>query len=189
MPQPPIALRRRDAARAGLTAAALRTGVAEATWERVARGLYAPVERPPVPWLTLLEVQRFAPRVVFCLETALRFHDVTDVHPHAVWISIARGSRRPAIRWVRTEVVTVATNLWELGVETREVEGGALRVTGVARTVVDAFRFRRRIGLDIALAALRQARERKLVTPAELLTMARPFRLERTLIPYLQAVG
>ena len=184
-----VALRRRDATVSGVPVSRLVAGVAEGRWERLARGLYVPVDRPPIPWLTLHEVQRYAPRAIFCLETALQFHGLSDVHPHAVWLSLPRGSRPPAIRWVAIELVTVAPSLWELGADVHDVDGGSLRITSVARTVVDAFRFRRRVGLDVALQALREARARKLVTPAEVIAMARPFHQERVVLPYLQAIG
>jgi predicted transcriptional regulator of viral defense system len=182
------AVRRRDAASVGIDARALTAKVAEGDWERLGRGIYAPTDRGDIPWHALHEVQRYAPRVVFCLETALAFHDLTDVRPRAVWIALARGMRRPAIRWVRIEVVTVAANLWELGVAAYPTEAGDLRVTNVARTIVDCFRFRRRLGLEIALGALREARASDRVSPGELLSMARLFRQERIMLPYVEAV-
>lgn len=190
-PTPPAlaAVRRRDAPQVGLAPHDLAVRVAAGTWERLARGLYAPVERGDTPWLSLHEVQGYAPQVVFCLESALAFHDLSDVRPQAVWLCLARGMRRPKIAWVATEVVTVAPDLWQVGVESYETEAGILRVTNVARTLVDCFRFRRRVGLETALQALREARSRGLVSPAEVLRVARLFRQERTMLPYVEALG
>ncbi len=183
------ALRRRDAATAGIAPHEFATRLAAGTWERLARGLYARIDRADTPWVALHEVQRYAPRAIFCLETALTFHELADVRPRAVWICLARGMRRPKIPWVTTELVSVSPQLWELGVESHETEAGILRVTNVARTVVDCFRFRRRIGLETAIQSLRDARAHARVSPGELLGMARLFRQERTMLPYVEAVG
>jgi predicted transcriptional regulator of viral defense system len=183
------ALRSRDLVRAGLTRIGLSRMVASGRLLRVARGLYAAPEYQPGEHQALVAVAKRAPNVIFCLLTALRFHDLTTQAPHEVWIAIGNKKHPPRLDYPPVRAVRYSADSLAVGVEQHKVEGTAIRVTSVAKTVADCFKFRNKIGLDVALEALREARRSKKASGDELWRYARVNRVANIMRPYLEAVA
>lgn len=156
--------------------------------ERLARGLYRLTELPPLSDPDLVTVALKIPDGVICLVSALAFHELTTEIPHAVDVALEKGSRRPRLEHPPLRVFWFSGPAWHQGVETYRIDGIRVRITNPAKTVADIFKFRRRLGLDIALEALRQYRERAFFDVGELLHYARICRVDEVLTPYLEAL-
>jgi predicted transcriptional regulator of viral defense system len=128
------------------------------------------------------------PRSVVCLISALRFHDIGTQLPGEVWIAVPRGTRVPRVSAPLIRVVNVSTAVFDLGIEEHRIEGQAVRVYGLARTIADCFRFRNKVGLDVALEALTDAWRSKRLKLDELNRIAKKLRVQRVMQPYLETV-
>lgn len=98
-----------------------------------------------------------APKAVVCLLSALSFHDIGTQFPHQVWIAVDRRSRAPALAWPRLRVLRFSGAALTEGIETHRIEGEQVRVYGVPKTLADVFKYRNKVGLDVALEALRES--------------------------------
>jgi predicted transcriptional regulator of viral defense system len=154
----------------------------------VTRGVYRLAELPEPSHPDLLVVARRVPQAVICLISALSFYDLTTQIPHEVHIALPRRTRYPRLDHPPLRVFLMTGAAYTEGIETHSIEGIPLRVYGPEKTVVDCFKFRNKIGIDVAVEALRLARERKRVTPRGLLRYARLCRVERVMRPYLEAL-
>jgi len=148
-------VRARDLAEADIPRAYLRRLCDRGVLEQIDRGLYRLADAPATELHSLVEVTKRVPHAIVCLLSALQIHELTTEAPHAVWILIDRHARMPKIAYPKLEVVRASGLAREHGVESRMVEGARMRITAPAKTVADCFRYRRRVGLDVALAALR----------------------------------
>lgn len=180
--------RSRELETAGVARAQLSRLVAGGDLVRVARGLYALPSRQPASDEALVVVARRAPQTIFCLLTALRFHGLTTQAPFEVWIAIGHKDRAPRFDWPPLRVFRFSGTSLVAGVEDRQVDGIPIRVTGVARTVVDCFKFRNKIGLDVAIEALREARRSKQTSMDTLWHYAQICRVGKVMRPYLDAL-
>ena len=156
--------------------------------ERVGRGLYRLPNSPITEQHSLAQVARRVPRSVVCLLSALVFHNIGTQNPFEVWIAVPRGSRRPTLSAPPIRVTTLSGIGYSEGLEEHLIEGVAVRVYGVAKTVVDCFRFRNKIGIDVALEALRDSIRSKKTTINEIHQFAKSARLERVMRPYLEGL-
>lgn len=154
----------------------------------VTRGVYRLADLPEPSHPDLLVVARRVPQAVICLISALSFHGLTTQIPHEVQIALPRRTRYPRLDHPPLRVFLMTGGAYTEGIETHSIEGIPLRVYDPAKTVVDCFKFRNKIGIDVAVEALRLARERKHVTPRVLLQYARLCRVERVMHPYLEAL-
>lgn len=148
-------LRARDLDAAGIPRAYLTRLVERNELEHVGRGLYRLPDAPVTELHALAEVAKRVPRATICLLSALQVHGLTTEAPHAVWIMIDTRARVPKLDTPALEVVRAHGKAREYGRETRTVEGVGVHVTTPAKTVADCFRYRRHVGLDVALEALR----------------------------------
>jgi predicted transcriptional regulator of viral defense system len=123
---------------------------------------------------------------VVCLSTALLFHNVGTQLPREVWLAVPRGTRVPSFASPPVRVTRIAPALLDLGVEEHRIEGGRVRVYSVVRTVVDCFRFRNKVGLDVALEALSEAWRSRRLDLTEVDRLARALRVDRVMRPYLE---
>lgn len=156
---------------------------------RLGRGLYAPASFAPSEHHTLAEVAKRVPRGIVCLLTALRFHAIGKQHPREVWLAVDRRAGVPRLDIAPVRVVRVSGAALTTGVDEHDVEGVTVRVTSPARTVVDCFRFRNRIGIDVAVEALRDYRRMRKSTVDELWRQADQLRMTRVMRPYWDAVA
>ena len=156
--------------------------------ERVGYGLYQSADGDFTEMQSILEVAARAPQGVLCLLSALQFHNLTTQTPFEIWLAIPRASHIPKIESVQTRVFRFAPKVYSSGVETREIEGVEVKVYSAAKTVADCFYYRREVGLDVAIEALRDAwRERK-ATINELYRFAEIRNVKNVMLPYLTAL-
>lgn len=182
-------LRSRDLQAAGIHRVELSRRVAEGELVRVARGLYAIPNHQYGENGTLIEVALRAPKVVFCLLTALRFHGITTQSPHDVWIAIGNKDHPPRLGYPQLRTTRFSPKALGAGVEVHRVDGVPLRVTSVAKTVADCFKFRNKVGLDVAMEALREARRARRATADDLWRFAEVDRVATVMRPYLEAIS
>jgi len=162
----------------------LRAGLVE----RRARGIYVATEHPLTAEHTLAQVAKRIPSAVFCLLTALRFHELTTQAPAEVWIALPQKARKPRLDYPRLRVARFSGPALSEGIETHRVENIDLRVYSAAKTVADCFKYRNKIGLDVAVEALRDFSHRRGNT-TELAHYARICRVTRVMQPYLDAIA
>jgi predicted transcriptional regulator of viral defense system len=180
--------RSRDLEREGISRSDLRRLTDEGLVERIGHGLY----KLPGVVLTekhsLAQASRLVPRGVVCLLSALRFHELTTQNPPDVWMAIRAKAWRPKPSALRIRLVHMSQPLLEQGVETHDVGGVDVRVTSPARTVADCFKFRNKIGIDVAVEALRDFTRRHRGGAHDLSRFARLCRVSRVMQPYLDSL-
>lgn len=123
-----------------------------------------------------------------CLLSALAFNGLTTQSPHEVWIAVAPKAWTPKALTSRLRVVRMSDPWLDDGVDVVEIDGTTVRITDPGRTVVDCFRFRNSVGLDIAIEALRECLSRRFATPAQIMDLARRRRVGTVLRPYVEAL-
>ena len=172
----------------GLPRVALTRLVRDGALVRLRRGLYALPDRLVSEHVLLAEVARMHARVIVCLLSALRFHGLTTQAPFDVWVAIPKSARVPKASYPPLRIVRFSGDALIEGVEQHMVDGVSVRITSVAKTVVDCFKFRNKIGLDVALEALREAWRAKRVTMDELWHFAAICRVANVMRPYLESL-
>lgn len=155
---------------------------------RVARGVYSLPDAPITEHQSLVDVCRRVPKGVICLLSALRFHELGSQAPHEVWLALPEAARSPSMDYPALRIVRLRDAAYSEGIETVMDEGAPIRVYGVAKTIADCFKFRHKIGLDVGLEALKDAWQRRLVSMDDLTHCARINRVERVMLPYLEAL-
>ncbi len=156
--------------------------------EKVGRGLYRLPEQIGSEHNSLVAISVKVPQAVFCLLTALQFHELTTQLPRDVWIAMPRGSHVPKIDYPPVRMVQSSGDAYSAGIELKELDQVELRVYGVAKTVADCFKHRNKIGPDVALEALRDAWTQKKATVDELWHYAQICRVEKVMRPYLETL-
>lgn len=177
-----------DAAAAGVHSAWLSRAVAEGTIERVARGRYRLAGREATEHHTLALVASRAPAAVVCLLSALQFHRIGTQTPAEVWIAVERRSARPHMSYPPLRIARFSGAAFTAGIEDHVIEGQEVRVYTLAKTVADCFKYRNRIGLDVALEALSDAWQQRRLSLADLNVYARIDRVQNVMQPYIEAV-
>jgi predicted transcriptional regulator of viral defense system len=181
-------LRARDAVAHGIHPEYLRRLHQRGELTRVSRGLYVLTEAAPTEHRTLIEVAQRVPKGVVCLLSALQFHGLTTQLPSEVWLALERGTRRPKERQLPLRVVFFSGPAFSCGVEEHRLEGVAVKVYTPAKTVADCFKYRHKIGLDVALEALRECWRQKRCTIDDLWRSARLCRVANVIRPYLESL-
>lgn len=181
--------RSRDMAGYGINRGQLQTAVAAGLVERTGRGLYMLPDSDNVTEKhTLAEVGQRIPKGVFCLLTALRFHELTTQNPPEVWVTLPPSAWRPRSDTVKIRIVHFSGAALQEGIESHEIEGTTIKVYNPAKTVADCFKFRHKIGLDIAMEGLREAWKARRVTMDQLVHYARICRVSHVMRPYLETL-
>ena len=156
--------------------------------EKAGRGIYRLPDNHSSEHESLITIATKAPQAVFCLLTALQFHELTTQLPREVWIAMPRGSHTPKIDYPPVKMVQFADEAYSEGIELVERDQVNLRVYSVAKTVADCFKHRNKIGLDVALEALKDARAKKMASADDLWRFAKICRVANVMRPYLEAV-
>lgn len=177
-----------DAARAGTHSQQLTRLVAEGVIERISRGRYLLADRPVTEHHALAVVAGAVPGGVICLLSALSFHGIGTQLPADVWVAVKRGTRPPALRQPPLRVVRFSGAAFADGVETHRIEGQAVRVYSVPKTLADLFKYRNRIGLDVVIEALREAWRDRRFTMEALDRAAWVCRVAHVMRPYLEGI-
>jgi len=154
---------------------------------RTGRGIYELADSKPTEHHSLAVVAKEIPKGVVCLLSALRFHELTTQQPSAVWVGIHVRSRSPRVSTTTYRLVRYSERTLTAGVEVHRLEGVQVRIFTAAKTVADCFKYRGRIGLDVALEALRDALKRKKATADQIERFARICRVSKVIRPYLEA--
>jgi predicted transcriptional regulator of viral defense system len=182
-------VRPRDVASLGISRTALARLVEGGVVERVARGLYVPTAAKVTEHHSLVESAKRVPKGIVCLLSALQFHGLTTQSPHEVWLAIDVKARKPASEWPPRRIVRFSGRALTFGVESHVIEGVDVRVTSKEKTVADCFKYRNKIGLDVALEALREYLRGKRRSIDALMRAAEACRVANVLRPYLEALA
>jgi predicted transcriptional regulator of viral defense system len=157
--------------------------------ERVARGLYGLPGAVLTEHHSLAEASRLIPNGVICLLTALRFHGLTTQNPFEVWMAIDAKAWRPKPPGLKLRLVHFSGPAFREGVEAHDVAGVQIRVYSAAKTVADCFKFRNKIGIDVAVEALKDFTRHHRGGANDLAHFARICRVSRVMQPYLDAIS
>lgn len=160
----------------------------EGVIERTGRGLYQWPDKDLGRHQSLAAISKLAPKGVVTLLSALNFHDMTTQNPHQIWLAIDRKSWRPEIAYPPVRFVTMSAETLRAGVETHSIDGVPVNVFSPAKTVVDCFKYRNKVGLDVALEALREGWRARKFTLDELLRYAEICRVKKVMQPYLESL-
>ncbi len=177
-----------ELAEAGIHRQALTRLVREGSIERIARGLYRRAAQPITENHGLVIAATAVPYGVICLLSALQYHGIGTHVPSEVWMALDRRAWRPKLDWPPLRIVRFSGDALTQGVEQHAIEGRPVKIYSVAKTVADCFKYRNKIGLDVALEALREAWHARHFTMDELDRFARICRVQRVMQPYLAAL-
>jgi predicted transcriptional regulator of viral defense system len=159
----------------------------EGLLEKSAVGLYTLPEAPVTENSSLVEIAKRLPHAVVCLISALSYHGITTQIPHEIWLTIPRGSWRPDVEYPPLNLTYVSGPAYSFGIQEHVINGVAVKIYTPAKTVVDCFKFRNKVGLDVAIEALREAWRSRKVTMDELVEAAGVDRVSKIMRPYLEA--
>lgn len=178
----------RDFAVAGVTAVTIARLVDGGELERIGRGLYRRAQKEETEHQSLIETSKAAPHGVICLLSALRFHGLTTQLPHAVWLMIDHKARAPKSAAQRLTIIRASGPSMSVGVTQHRLAGVAVPITTPAKAVADCFKYRGRVGVDVAIEALREGLKRRVFTVNKFLAMAAIDRVALVARPYLEAL-
>jgi predicted transcriptional regulator of viral defense system len=156
--------------------------------EKVGRGMYALPGAALSEHQTVVQAALRVPHGVVCLLSALRFHDLTTQSPFEIWMAIDVKARAPKEEIIPLRIVRFSGKALTAGVETHSIEGVKVRVYNPAKTVADCFKYRNKIGLDVAIEALRDCWRKKAATSDEIWHYAKVCRVSRVIRPYLESL-
>ena len=173
----------------GIARVVLSRLTASGQLERVGRGVYRLPGVHGSEHESLATIAVKVPQAVFCLLTALQIHELTTQLPRQVWIAMPQGSHAPKMDYPPVKMVQFSGEAYAAGVEVVPVNQVALRVYGVAKTVADCFKHRNKIGLDVAIEALKDALAQRKATADELWRFAKICRVANVMRPYLEVLA
>jgi len=180
-------IRANELAKFGASGAVLQQLLATGQLNRVTRGLYAPASKTLSEMDDLGVVAIKYPQLVFCLLTALQIHELTTQLPHQLWVAIGQKARAPKLDFPPLRIIRM--NDLSFGLTTLIVDGGIpIQVTNVAKTIADCFKYRNKVGIDVALEALRDAWRQKKVTMDEIWLAAEHCRVQNVMRPYMESL-
>lgn len=182
-------VRPREIEARGVSRVQLARLVDEGLVVREGRGIYVAARHTPTALHTLAQVAKRVPEAVFCLLTALRFHDLTTQSPAEVWIALPEKARRPRLDHPRLRVARFSGPALTEGVEEHRAEGVVIRVYSAAKTVADCFKYRNKVGIDVAVEALRDFSRKYRGGATDLARFAHICRVSRVMQPYLDATA
>src|ERR1035437_11041094 len=155
---------------------------------RTGRGIYTLPDAAVTERHSYAQVAKRVPEAVLCLLSALAFHEITTQSPASVWIALRKGSRKPAIQSPSLRIVRLTEPSLSQGIDKHPVEGVTVQVYSAVKTVADCFKFRNKIGLDVAIDALRDCLSQKKATVKEIYRYAKICRVSNVIRPYMEAL-
>ncbi len=182
-------LRLRDARAEGIHPEVLRRLARQGQLVKIARGIYALASADLSTHHDLALASARVPHGTICMLSALSYHEIGTQLPHEVWMMIDRRSRKPRIDRPAMRFVLASGPALALGIEHVEINGATVQIFNPAKTVVDCFRYRRHIGLDAAIEAMRETLRQRRGTPSQIDEYARQCCIASVIRPYLQAVA
>jgi predicted transcriptional regulator of viral defense system len=184
-----VAVRPKDLVAIGVPREYLKRLREEGVLEQPARGIYVLANAKPTEHQTLVEVCKRVPHGVVCLLSALQFHRLTTQIPHEVWLAIGSKTWPPKLEYPPLRLVRFSSATLGYAVEEHRVAGAVVRVYSPAKTVADCFKFRNKIGLDVALEALRDCLKKRRATIDDLWKAAKVCRVANVMRPYLESLA
>jgi len=181
-------LRARDLAALGFSRAQMREAVSTQHLEQAGRGLYRMPRGSITQHHSLAEIGRRVPSGVVCLLSALSFHGLTTQSSHEIWLAVGHKAWSPRSDNIPLRIVRFSGASLKEGVETHTVEGVPIKIYSPGKTVADCFKFRNKIGLDVALEALRETWASRRTSMKELQHFARIDRVAKVMQPYLESL-
>jgi predicted transcriptional regulator of viral defense system len=181
-------LRTRDAIRAGIHPRTLYAMKEAGLLERLTRGLYRLAALPRLGNPDLVSVTLRVQNSVICLISALAFHEITTQIPHAVYLALRQGGRPPKLDHPPIRIFWFEGPAFSEGIDTHDIDGVPIRIYNPEKTLADCFKHRNKIGVDVAVEALKLYRKHKPLRADELVRYARICRVEKVMRPYLEAV-
>lgn len=157
--------------------------------DRPSRGLYTLADSQPGEFRSIVEASKLSPNATVCLLSALRIHDLTTQSPYEVWLAIGEKDRKPQMSYPPIRVVRFSGESRGFGIENHKIEGITVSVYSPAKTVADCFKYRNKIGLDVAIEALKDCRNSRKATIDELWEAAKVCRMANVMRPYLEATS
>lgn len=182
-------LRPRDLRTRGHSVAYLQRLVAKGRLAKLGRGQYALPDREPTGNDTLAVTAKRYPGTVVCLLSALRFHELTTQSPRSIWLAVEGSKLAPSDTPAAVQVVRMTGPSFKSGITTHLVGQVPVQIYDPAKTVVDCFKFRSRVGLDVAVEALRDCLAQRRATPAQIWSFAGLCRVRTIMKPYLEALA
>ncbi len=182
-------VRPRDVEALGIARAFLTRLERRGLLKRRARGVYVLADAPVSEHHSLALAAKLVPRGVVCLLSALRFHGLTTQDPHEVWMAIDFKARKPSVEFPALRIVRFSGRSLADGIETHLIEAVPVRIYSPAKTVADFFKYRNKIGMDVALEALRDALRKRKATIDEIHRFAKVCRVANVIRPYLESVA
>jgi len=160
----------------------------EGKLKKVARGLYELPDNQLTERIALIEVAKRIPNAVVSLISALNYYDLTTQLPHEVWITVPRGAWRPKIEYPALNLTYASMDIYSYGIHKLKINGVEVKIYSPAKTIADCFKFRNKIGLDVAIEALKRAWETKKADMEELSKAAQVCNVSKIIRPYLEAI-
>lgn len=182
-------IRLRDLRGRGLHPEHLRRLMADGQVVRVARGVYVPADAEPTGNHSLAQAAKQVPHGVVCLLSALRFHEIGTQNPFQVWMALDRRARKPQVPRPLLRMVRFSGAALTEGIERHKIEGANVAIYNPAKTVADCFKYRNKIGLDVAIEALRDGLRERRFTRDDLWRYAKTCRVTTVIRPYLEATA
>ena len=182
-------VRPRDVEALGIARAFLTRLERRGLLERRARGVYVLADAPVSEHHSLALAAKLVPRGVICLLSALRFHGLTTQDPHEVWMAIDVKARKPSVEFPVLRIVRFSGRSLAEGIQTHLIESVPVRIYSPAKTVADCFKYRNKIGIDVAIEALWDALRKRKATIDEIHRFAKVCRVANVIRPYLESVA
>jgi predicted transcriptional regulator of viral defense system len=181
-------IRVRELSATGIPSNYLARLVKSGQLQKLARGIYAAETLRTSEYISLLEVSQKVPKAVICLLSALKFYEIGTQVPHEVWIAIDIKAWTPRIDYLAVRIVRFSGKALNFGIEKKLINGLEIRIYSPAKTVADCFKFRNKIGVDVALEALRDCYRQKRASMDELWEAAKICRVDNVMRPYLESL-
>ena len=173
---------------AGFHKAILKAVLNSGQIQKIDRGLYRLSDGSTLSSPDLVAVSIKIPKGIVCLLSALAFHEATNEIPHYVDIAIPRGAHANKMKYPPVRFYRFASDTWKAGIEEHEIEDYKIKVYNLAKTIADCFKFRNRIGADVARDALKVAVTEKGIKPKEIIQYAKICRVDSIVTPILEAM-
>jgi predicted transcriptional regulator of viral defense system len=181
-------LRMSEALYAGIHRRMLYSMLEAGVIEQLSRGLYRLADLPPLGNPDLVSVSLKIPNGVICLISALAYHEITTQVPHEVYVALDRGTEAPRLNHPPLRVFWFSGESFTVGIEKHKIDSVPVRIYSSEKTIADCFKYRNKIGLDIAIEALKLYRERKRFRGDDLVKFSKVCRVEKIMRPYLEAL-
>jgi len=153
---------------------------------KMGRGIYIPADTEISQNVGLAQVAKRVPHGIVCLLSALQFHNLGTQSPFEVWIAVERKSARPHIDYPPLRIVRFSGIALTEGIEKHQIDGVEVKIFNKAKTIADCFKYRNKIGLDVAMEALKDCRQQRLCTNDQLWKYAKICRVANVMMPYLE---